>query len=590
MDPLSFYLLTGALPPWNDLLFYAIIKHQNAKELAMESTPRNALLCLILCLLFLQIASPSIAASPLDRDSDPVIITGIDLSNFIGIQPDAIVGFRYESGWIQVPVQVDERTIIDFGAVYNEPPIGITTWTYSDTSTFVGADSDPAFDMDDELVFMAKDTGTRISPIPSEPNGVIADSGYEVDVYDPIGGQHAYLYLFVSDGSLAPDADTSYVTYSFNLISGNYKATYSLMTGPNPENSEVITDFYRLHFSDRWIRDEVNVYAGTATGVDILDRHKNLFGPGNCGRSEDTFSAGEGAFFINKDGPVRGIRSYMGANSGPLTQREHFFYEKRQDLSTYLRVHAISGVMDFYDYSPASSLMTYYNDLNTSGVPIDGSPDIVSTGSLIWEMITGAQGTLAITLSIVTDISGFAYTSYYSDDSTPSVTQCTGDDYEYGSSGPWIDQAIPNTDPNITPNNNFISSRSVYYEEPNQTIGLAEERYAHATYPLITSITTGVAGDSPAPSPMQLHVHPNPFSGETQIQFALDEADHVSIRVYDAAGRLITTVYSGWADGGLNQIAWNRRDAKGLRVSSGIYFCRLMSGNNSVTRKLIAID
>ena len=556
----------------------------------MNPTPRNAVLCLALCVFFLQFTSLSITANSLDRDSDPVIISGIDLSNFIGLQPDVIIGFRYESGWIQVPIQVDERTIIDFGTVYNEEPIGITTWTYTDTSTFVGGDPDPTFDVDDELVFMAKDAGERISPIPVEPGGVIAGTGYEVDVFDQISGQHAYLYLYVSDGSLSPDADTSYVTYTFDLLSGNYKATYNLMTGPNPENSEVITSFYRLHFSDRWIRDEVNVLAGAATGADILDRHKNLFGPGNCGRSEDTFSAGEGAFFINKDGAVRGIRSYMGANSGPLTQREHFFYEKRHDLSTYLRVHAISGVMDFYDYSPAAVGMTYYNDLNTGGVTIDGSQDIVTAGSIVWEMVTGLQGTLAIAPSIVTDISGLAYTSYYSDDTTPSVTQCTGDDYEYGSSGPWVDQAIPNTDPNMTPYNNFISSRSVYYEEPNQPVSLVEERYMHAMNPLITSITTSVVRNSPARPTMQLSVHPNPFSGETQIQFTLDIADHVTIRVYDVSGRHITTVFSGWADRGLNRIAWKRSNMRGLRISNGIYFCRLLSDKSSVTKKLVVID
>ena len=59
---------------------------------------------------------------------------------------------------------------------------------------------------------------------------------------------------------------------------------------------------------------------------DILDRHKNLFAPGNCGRSENTFSDGAGAIIVNKNGPVRAIRSYIGANSGTYTHREHLFY------------------------------------------------------------------------------------------------------------------------------------------------------------------------------------------------------------------------------------------------------------------------
>ena len=48
---------------------------------------------------------------------------------------------------------------------------------------------------------------------------------------------------------------------------------------------------------------------------------------------------------------MRAIRSYIGANSGPLTQREHVFYDGRSDVRTFLRVHAIPG-LDFLDYRP----------------------------------------------------------------------------------------------------------------------------------------------------------------------------------------------------------------------------------------------
>jgi hypothetical protein len=44
---------------------------------------------------------------------------------------------------------------------------------------------------------------------------------------------------------------------------------------------------------------------------------------GECGRSEQTFTMGPGAMVANKSGPVRAIRSYMGANSGGHTHREH---------------------------------------------------------------------------------------------------------------------------------------------------------------------------------------------------------------------------------------------------------------------------
>jgi len=87
--------------------------------------------------------------------------------------------------------------------------------------------------------------------------------------------------------------------------------------------------------------------------------------------------------------PVRVIRSYLGANSGPNTQRTHIFYDRREDIVTNLRVHSIPSIMDFFDY--------------------------------------------------------------YLDDATAPVrdAQCTGDAFAYGTSGRFVTSAIPSTDPAI---------------------------------------------------------------------------------------------------------------------------------------------
>ena len=147
---------------------------------------------------------------------------------------------------------------------------------------------------------------------------------------------------------------------------------------------------------------------------------------------------------MNKVGPVRAIRSYIGANSGPLTQREHIFYEQREDIRTFLRVHAIPGPWDFFDYSSAASGMTYRNNLNTGGVTIDGTPDSPTAGALSWESVDGPQGGLSMVHTLNTDIATLTNTSHYLDDSTPGTgaeTQCTGDAQAFGESGPWINAA-----------------------------------------------------------------------------------------------------------------------------------------------------
>ncbi len=408
----------------------------------------------------------------------------------MGILPSELVAWRWTGGWEQVPVQVDERDVRDFGQLYQSSPTGATSLVYTDEATFTGPDSNLLLDADDQIVVMLRDTGS-LAPTIALPPGALEGTGVRIRIADPVDGEVAHVYLFRQDGSLDPAAGRSYVDYDFLLLSGDYLSTYNLASGPNPESTTVTTASYAHHFSDRWIDDEMRILAGDASGADILDRHKNQFSPGVCSRTENTFSNGEGAFVANRSGPVRAIRSYLGANSGPLTQREHLFYEARQDVLTALRVHPISGVVDFFDYSPAAAGMTYFNDRNLAGVPVDGSPDVVTAGALSWEMVTGPQGTAIILHRIDTDVQGLAVTSYYLDATAPLVNQCTGDPFAYGASGPWLNSPIPCTDPIACAASykRLLSARTIYYSAPGGIIADAESLRLRADTPIEIAVT-----------------------------------------------------------------------------------------------------
>lgn len=435
--------------------------------------------------------------STVDRPYDPVVLFGAQVPRLVGTAPQRLVAFRFVYGtWQQVPVQVDERAVLDLNKPKNGAPVGKSALFYTDPDTWTGADPDATLDSDDEIVFMANrafgqarsidDDQRNVHYTLDEPDGVVAGSGVEVKISDPLETDAtAWIYLFRSDGTLSPGAGVApTVDYDFNLVSGDYRSTYRISGGANPENSTVRTPTYSAHFADRWIQDALRVTAGGATGVDILDGHKAGFA-GTCGRSETTFSTGGGAIIANTSGPVRAVRSYLGANSGTFTQRDHLMYENRIDTVTHLRVHAVPPLRDWIDLSEAARGMTVSSSTRTAGATVDGVPDTFPTANPTWHMARGAQGSIVNTSTIETNISGLAANiiNFYEDDTTPVDAQCSGDAFALGAHGATVNQNVPDTDPR-TGSATFRSTRRTTVLPPNAPVATAQEIGTQASTPL----------------------------------------------------------------------------------------------------------
>jgi len=100
---------------------------------------------------------------------------------------------------------------------------------------------------------------------------------------------------------------------------------------------------------------------------------------------------------------------------------------------------------------------------------------------------------------------------------------------------------------------------------------------------------TGV-GDGPLPLRTYLaQNHPNPFNPTTHIVFGLKEAGEVSLRVYDASGRLVRVLAQGRHEARRHEVSWDGRDESGRSVASGVYFYRLVAGNEILTRKAVLL-
>ena len=398
---------------------------------------------------------------------------------FTGTAPDLLVAFRYEGVWVQIPIQVDEREVRSYGEIYDfldhwslagDPAARGDLYPfedefYTDPGTYMGPDTDPMLDDNDEVVFMARDTGTIASAI-ADPQGVIAGSRAEVRVSDPLDGTTGYVYLFQSAGGLDPSAGQSYVDYQFKLQSGDYLGTFRLV-GINPELSTMSSNYYERTFTSRMLSEVLRITAPGASGIDILDRFKlrverSTGGLCDSNDSEATTEQEEGAFVANKSGPVRGIRSHLGDRSGAAIQRIHFFYEQREDTVLHFRVHAVSNkVLRLVDYDPAAIGMTYFDNHNVSS-------------SHIWQRCE------PICESVNPPIS-----SYYLDDASYSEALCP-DDFAIGMSGQTVD-FTPDTDPRTTSFTlAFVSSLN--YGPPGWTVADAEQLRAFSENPLVTTV------------------------------------------------------------------------------------------------------
>jgi hypothetical protein len=502
----------------------------------MKSTRRRTalgLLAAVPVLLGLAGCNTRFGAS-LDRPTDPVVMTGASLPKLLGASPQHIVGFSWDgTTWTQVPVQVDERDYVNPGVIYHLPtssypnlygtttPYKMLVYTpppsvtagYTSLDTYTPSDSDPTFDSNDELSFLAADTGKQADGSAGTPAGVDASTREEVQATDPLAAGHTgYVYLFTSSSLTGGSAGTTGVTYAFNLTSGAYKTTYKMGTGSlapnnvwgfNPETSTVTTPDYTQVLGDRWLESSLAITAPGASGVNILDRSKYYVTAG-CVRTEDTFDGsvgGEGAFVVSISGPVRAIRSYIGANSYNWTVNTDIFYPDREDTVTELRGHAgLPGFAGADDLATDLPGMTY-SDAANSGLPIDGVPDSFvatsattpSTPSSSWQMVSGPQGSLITIRTLDTDITGLIESTLYLDQRSPSTAPCTGDGSYWGQNGTsTISQVsnVPITDPTLTATpNTFVAHRFRFFTGPGATAAGAAALQAQAKSPIQTSVT-----------------------------------------------------------------------------------------------------
>ncbi len=78
--------------------------------------------------------------------------------------------------------------------------------------------------------------------------------------------------------------------------------------------------------------------------------------------------------------------------------------------------------------------------------------------------------------------------------------------------------------------------------------------------------------------------YPNPFNPTTKIEYALSSKQYVELSVFDVLGRKVATLVNQFQNPGDYSIEFD-----GTKFPSGVYFYRLESGPNVITRKMALI-
>lgn len=405
------------------------------------------------------------------RDLTPIVMRGSELTCMNSYNVADIVAFRYENGWQQVAIQIDEVIIADVvkpygGATCLSDSDLTVPWDvefYADVNTHVGADPNPIFDANDELVFLAKDLGQQ-----GNGNytglGVVSSSVCKVAFTDPLDNTEKYLYFFRQSGSLAQDAGQDYVSYNFQFTNSadnfatvfdetDYIDRYDICgfgtDRDNPETSTISTDYYEISFSDRTYEDGLKIKDNSVAGQDILDMIEATSNLEKSVRNIRTYAEARGNMVNIIDGPIRAIRSHMGTNSGIYNQLIGIYYPHTVQRINPFRVHSGTkpSIYTFADYSANIVPATYSDDNNITPVNIDGTPDNVNTNvPAKWAFIDSDEGKISTIYDYETNLqvgdffqfqSGSAEMTFdgFYEDKTPNGYALTGTPGTYGASG-----------------------------------------------------------------------------------------------------------------------------------------------------------
>jgi hypothetical protein len=83
--------------------------------------------------------------------------------------------------------------------------------------------------------------------------------------------------------------------------------------------------------------------------------------------------------------------------------------------------------------------------------------------------------------------------------------------------------------------------------------------------------------------------YPNPFSDQTTVMFDTRRNANVEVNIYNISGQLVKNLVDEHFKPGKYNVIWDATDQSGNKVDNGYYFCRITSGDDVITKKMVLL-
>ncbi len=129
---------------------------------------------------------------------------------------------------------------------------------------------------------------------------------------------------------------------------------------------------------------------------------------------------------------------------------------------------------------------------------------------------------------------------------------------------------------------------TIRFETTGQDFGNVDEISvgSQTDAPPATAVTDRMSGLSSL-----ITIAPNPFNRQTMISLSVSERSEISVELYNTLGQRVKTLAKDKEVSGKIEFAWSGDDQAGNRVSSGLYFCRIViDGKQSVVMRILLAE